>query len=102
MSRAAIADLGTQSSCTHQTIYPIRAALFTYIPKITVPSLLLNARNDPFLTPSCFPEKEARESELFHLEAPSHGGHAGFAPMNGDNLYWTEKRAIKFLNTPFD
>lgn len=68
-----------------------------YIPKIAIPSLLLSARNDPFLTPSCFPEEEAKASELFHLEASVHGGHAGFAPMNGDKIFWTEKRVVEFL-----
>ncbi len=71
-----------------------------YLPKITIPSLLLNARNDPFLTPACFPEEEARSSELFHLEAPDNGGHAGWPPPVGKRLYWSESRTVAFLNTP--
>ncbi len=69
-----------------------------FIPKITIPTLMLAARNDPFLTPECFPEKEARESNLFHLESPQNGGHAGFFPPTGKRLYWSESQTVKFLD----
>lgn len=73
-----------------------------FIPKITVPTLLLAARNDPFLTETCFPEDEARTSKLFHLEAPRAGGHVGFAPMNNCRWFWTEKRTVEFLGSSSD
>src|SRR5205823_3775143 len=49
-----------------------------YLPRITVPTLLLNARDDPFLTPECFPFAEAKQSPYLFLEAPDSGGHLGF------------------------
>jgi predicted alpha/beta-fold hydrolase len=73
-----------------------------FIPTITIPTLMLAARNDPFLTPSCFPEMEARESDLFHLEAPATGGHVGFAPHESTARYWSEQRTVEFLNRSFD
>jgi predicted alpha/beta-fold hydrolase len=65
--------------------------------RIAIPALLVNARNDPFLPRECFPEDAARASGYFHLEAPRHGGHIGFAAFDVRGEYWSEKRAVEFL-----
>lgn len=67
-----------------------------FLTKIRVPALLVNARNDPFLPPECFPEAEARASSCFFLEIPAGGGHVGFASPGP--AYWSEIRAARFLN----
>lgn len=64
---------------------------------ITVPTLLINAQNDPFLTPSCYPIEQAKHSAHFHLEQPKHGGHMGFIQFNRSGMYWSEQRAVEFL-----
>lgn len=64
------------------------------LPRITVPTLLLNAKNDPFLAPECFPHEEARASDAFTLEAPESGGHLGFVTFRPK--YWAEERALEF------
>lgn len=64
---------------------------------ITIPTLMVNARDDPFLTPSCFPCDEARESRSLYLEMPAHGGHVGFVSLNHEGTYWSETRAVEFL-----
>ncbi len=69
-----------------------------YVAAIHVPTLLVNARNDPFLAPECFPVASARESETLYLESPASGGHNGFILRNPQNRYWTEFRALEFLN----
>ena len=66
--------------------------------QVAVPLLLLNARNDPFLGPRCFPEKAARENPHLHFEAPRSGGHVGFMTFNPQNEYWSETRAVAFLS----
>lgn len=68
-----------------------------FLNNIRIPTLLVNALNDPFLTPECFPYKEAEENQYFFLETPSDGGHVGFAQVNRQNLYWSEKRALTFI-----
>jgi len=45
---------------------------------IRVPTLLLNARNDPFIPAHSLPQA-ADVSASVTLEQPRHGGHAGFA-----------------------
>ncbi|MCB0847463.1 MAG: alpha/beta fold hydrolase, partial [Bacteroidetes bacterium] len=49
-----------------------------FIPGIRIPTLLVNAANDPFLTPECFPKEEAEQNPWFTLEVPGQGGHTGF------------------------
>jgi uncharacterized protein len=51
-----------------------------YLREIALPTLLINARNDPFLPEANLPE-QSEVSDYVHLEFPAHGGHAGFAKM---------------------
>lgn len=78
-----IADYHQKSSSLH------------YLSSIKTPVLLLNAKNDSFLTPSCFPYDIARKSSFIHLETPKYGGHVGF--VTKDNIYYNEKRALAFF-----
>lgn len=62
---------------------------------ITVPTLVLNARNDPFLPGRFLPQKAA---PAVTLEYPEHGGHVGFASgMLPGNLNWLPQRILQFL-----
>lgn len=63
---------------------------------IAIPTLLVNAANDPILGVNCYPEKESRASECFHLEVPHSGGHCGFG---AGREYWPERRAAEFLSS---
>lgn len=78
-----IADYHQKSSSLH------------YLPSINTPVLLLNAKNDSFLTASCYPYDIARKSAFVHLETPKYGGHVGF--VTKDNIYYNEKRALAFF-----
>ena len=68
-----------------------------FLHAITVPTLLVNALDDPFLAPSCYPVSQAEQSRYVHLEMPSSGGHVGFVKFNEDGSYWSENRAVEFL-----
>lgn len=65
---------------------------------IRTPALLLNAEDDPFLSPGCFPTQIAREHPALHLEVTRHGGHVGFVRHARDGQYYSEWRALEFLN----
>ncbi|MFH2059617.1 MAG: alpha/beta fold hydrolase [Pseudomonadota bacterium] len=69
------------------------------IPFIKVPTLIVNALDDPFLSKSCFPVKEAAENKDITLCTPESGGHVGFVAFNPQNRYWSEKKAVSFLNS---
>lgn len=68
-----------------------------YIPKISVPSLLMNADNDPFLTKKSFPEQEARQSSYFYFLKTINGGHVGFDEKTRPHHNWMERRSMEFL-----
>ncbi|WP_045687399.1 YheT family hydrolase [Hymenobacter sp. AT01-02] len=68
-----------------------------YLSNIRVPTLLVNAQNDPFLPPSCFPREVAAQSAYVFLETPADGGHVGFAEGAPDGAYYSERRAVQFL-----
>jgi predicted alpha/beta-fold hydrolase len=78
--------------------YYARCSSRPFLPRIRVPTLLVNARDDPFLAPSCFPEAEARANPALFLEMPRAGGHVGFVRFDGTNVYWSERRAVAFLD----
>lgn len=67
-----------------------------YLHQIQVPTLLLNARNDSFLSESCFPYSVAEKSSNFYLETPKYGGHVAF--YDSDNVFYSEKRALAFCS----
>ncbi len=67
-----------------------------YLSAITTPTLLINARNDPFLSPSCYPEKEAQANPALFLMMPDSGGHVGF-PWSSGQPYWLENTVVDFF-----
>jgi predicted alpha/beta-fold hydrolase len=64
---------------------------------IEVPTLMVNAKNDPFLGKDCFPIKEANENPNLYLEMPKTGGHVGFLDDQGKSILWSERRAQAFI-----
>lgn len=78
--------------------YWTRSSARQFLTGISVPTLLINAHDDPFLTPECFPEPEAAASRAFYLEAPPHGGHLGFLDGITSRFTWAERRSAEFLN----
>jgi len=76
-----------------------RASARQFLHQITVPALLLNALNDPFLAPECFPFPEAEQSRCLFLEVPASGGHLGFLECVGGLRPWFERRVVQFLET---
>lgn len=67
-----------------------------WMPEIKIPTLIINALNDPLLGSPCYPiELATRKSELF-LEMPKRGGHTGFT-ISGQEFTYAEKRFLEFL-----
>jgi predicted alpha/beta-fold hydrolase len=78
-----------------------RCSANAFLPFIQVPTLILNAADDPFLAPNCFPRELANRSSRIHLEVPHHGGHVGFMDRWGSETdLWSEVRTLDFLE-PF-
>ena len=82
--------------------YYAHASSRQYLAGIRVPTLLVQAANDPFLPwPACYPVAEAEASAFLHLEILRAGGHCGFAETlprrAGPERYYSERRAAEFL-----
>jgi predicted alpha/beta-fold hydrolase len=77
--------------------YYTKASALQFIPNIAIPTLLINAQDDSFLSPECFPIAEAKSNENFYLEMPKYGGHVGFSTFSEDNIFWSEKRVLEFI-----
>jgi predicted alpha/beta-fold hydrolase len=77
--------------------YYEQAASGRYLSGIRIPTLLVNALNDPFLPASCYPRAAATASEYFFLETPVGGGHVGFNEGGPAGTYYSERRAIDFF-----
>ncbi|PIE64729.1 MAG: alpha/beta hydrolase [Desulfobacterales bacterium] len=69
-----------------------------FLEAIRVPTLLIQANDDPFLSDSCYPLPEAEASSFLHLEIPDFGGHLGFMGKWHQVHYWSELRAAAFLS----
>lgn len=69
-----------------------------YLKNITVPALIVNAANDPFLTPECYPKDLLKDHPFVNLEIPARGGHVGFSLLNSEHNYM-EARAFEFLGS---
>ena len=80
------------------TDYYTRNSSLAFLSKITVPALVVNARNDPFLSSECFPEALAKELTCVWMEFPRQGGHCGFPSANGLQApTYAETRVLQFL-----
>ncbi|WP_299010081.1 alpha/beta fold hydrolase [uncultured Tenacibaculum sp.] len=75
-----------------------KASSKPFIPEIKVPTLLINALNDSFLSKECFPSKEAKNMKNFYLLTPNYGGHVGFiSSFTNTENDWLEKRIAQFI-----
>jgi len=73
-----------------------RCSAVWFLDRIRVPTLMINALNDPFLDGACFPYAAARRNPLLFLETPRSGGHVGFPPRTCNGLFWHEARILQF------
>lgn len=75
-----------------------KASSKPYLSKIDRPTLLINAKDDTFLSPECYPIKEAMQSNYFFLETPEYGGHVGFiTSFKQQENTWLEQRIVRFI-----
>jgi hypothetical protein len=79
--------------------YWLRVSSGPLLKSIAVPTLVINARNDPFLPAWALPTA-ADVSPAVLLEQPDHGGHVAFpsGPFPG-NLDWLPRRLMQHFDT---
>jgi len=78
-------DYWQQSSCMQ------------FLRDIAIDSLMINARDDSFLSDLCYPIAIAKTTPKFTLETPINGGHVGFHSPDKNGLYWSDRRVVQFI-----
>ncbi len=79
--------------------YWSRAGSKPHLNAILVPTLLINARNDPFLPSGALPRPH-QVAPAVTLEFPAQGGHAGFpSHPPSDGLPWLPARILEFFGS---
>jgi uncharacterized protein len=79
--------------------YYQKSSSIQFLKSIETPTLLVNAANDPFLSRECFPVDLLRNHKYVKIEIPEKGGHVGFTLFSQNGLYWSELRALDFIQT---
>lgn len=69
-----------------------------WLGKIEVPTLVINAADDPFLSGACYPLEACDVNPNLTLEITRYGGHVGFVAENGEQNYWSEERTVAFIS----
>lgn len=68
-----------------------------YLKSITIPTLIIHALDDPFMTPAVLPSED-QCSKSITLEVSKYGGHVGF--VGGTIIkpdYWLEKKIVNYF-----
>ncbi len=76
--------------------YYRRCSSKQFLHQISIPTLLVQAQDDPFLSATCYPEVIAKASSYLNLMLPRHGGHVGFS-LPGSDHYWEEYKIRDFF-----
>ncbi len=79
--------------------YYTRASALPLLKNIRIPTLILHAKDDPFIPFASFEGGEITENPNITLVATDHGGHVGFisAREEGEARFWAEARVIDFV-----
>ena len=81
--------------------YYFRAAAARGIDRITVPTLILHALDDPFVRITPASRAVLLANPAITLIEPEHGGHCAFLararPAEGDDGYWAETTLLQFI-----
>ncbi|CAK0839699.1 unnamed protein product, partial [Prorocentrum cordatum] len=68
--------------------------------KVAVPTLILNARDDPVTSVSCLSLTEMRRNPHFYVVLTRRGGHIGWGTGgHGGSVSWTDRMAAHFLKS---
>ena len=79
--------------------YWTRASSKPWLASIAVPTLVINARNDPFIPAQSLPTQR-EVSACVTLEQPRHGGHAGFAAGRfPGHVDWLPARLLHYFRS---
>ncbi len=77
--------------------YYTKSSSIHFLSSVKTPTLIVSAKNDPFLSKECYPVDLLKRHSYITFEVPDQGGHCGFASFNQNGVYWSEQRALNFI-----
>jgi predicted alpha/beta-fold hydrolase len=79
--------------------YYSKASALPFIRRIKIPTVILHAKDDPFIPFTPFEGAEVRENPSVLLVAPDRGGHVGFVcARTQKDLFWYETLMAEFIS----
>jgi len=72
----------------------------SFLPRIRRPTLLINAKDDPFYPEGALPRQAVADNPALTARFVAHGGHLGFISgwWSGRPVFWAEQCAMAFLS----
>jgi predicted alpha/beta-fold hydrolase len=68
------------------------------LPQLTVPMLLITAKDDPFVPYEALLRAGVEKNAAVRFLTPEHGGHCGFiSKREGTERFWAEERIVEFV-----
>ena len=82
----------------HVHAYYRAASSRQYLSAIRTPTLIIHAKDDPFMTPEAIPHADELSDQVT-LEVSAGGGHVGFIAghVPGRPIYWLDGRMVRHL-----
>lgn len=78
--------------------YYAQSSALQFIEQIRLPTLVIQAQDDPFVPFDAFRSDAFKNNPLVTLLAPEKGGHVGFiSAQKGKNRFWAENRLLEFF-----
>ena len=79
--------------------YYERSSALRVIDRISVPTLIIHAKDDPIIPFAPIERFEVKANPNVSVLAPEQGGHVGFISGNaeGEKRFWSEMRAVEFV-----
>jgi predicted alpha/beta-fold hydrolase len=80
--------------------YYARSSASQVVSEICVPTLIIAAKNDPFVPYGPFQNPAIAGNRWITLMAPEHGGHCAFISQeDGPERFWAEARIVEFCTS---
>ena len=81
--------------------YYARSSAIRVVGQARIPTLILHAKDDPFVPYSPLLRSEVSSNPFVTTEIPPHGGHVAFVSNDRRSRFWAEERLARFGRTLF-
>ena len=80
-----------------------KSSAVKFLESITIPTMIVNAVDDPFLGPECYPQSSIKNKNIEFI-TPAYGGHVGFMTLSLEWFkqgYWFPRLRMSFQHEQY-